>query len=178
MCPNFLKVHDAERWVAGAELPSGVVRAAFEYAAERNVPLAGFLGDECVTLRMTPELEVRQLSRICFLQAVNLYAPEFWELNCFLLAVALTGGVAAGDLTCKLSLKLNAHMLHMYLLMPHGAAFYHQAGLSKRDPRCMHDYGPKSDAIQYALTETVNVHSVCLPTVWPGCLAERVLCWM
>lgn len=54
-------VPDAERWVAGAELPAGVVRAAFEFAAERNVPLAGFLGDECVTLKMTPELEVRRV---------------------------------------------------------------------------------------------------------------------
>lgn len=42
-----------------------MVRAAFEFAAERDVPLAGFLGDECVTLRMTPELEVCQLSRFC-----------------------------------------------------------------------------------------------------------------
>ena len=143
MCPNFLKVHDAERWVAGAELPSGVVRAAFEYAAERNVPLAGFLGDECVTLRMTPELEVRQLSRVCFLQAVISMHLIFRELKCFLSAVALTGGVAAGDLTSKLSVKLNAHMLHMYLLMPHGAAIFTSAGLSKRDPRCMQDCRPK-----------------------------------
>ena len=57
--PRSLKVPDAERLVAGAQLPPEVVRAAFEFAAERNVPLAGFLGDECVTLRMTPELEVR-----------------------------------------------------------------------------------------------------------------------
>jgi len=36
-----------------------VVRAAFEYAQARNVALAAFLGDECVTLQMHPELEVR-----------------------------------------------------------------------------------------------------------------------
>ncbi len=43
---------------AGAALPRAVVSAAFEYAGATGVPLAGFLGDECVTLRMTPELEV------------------------------------------------------------------------------------------------------------------------
>ncbi len=43
---------------AGAALPRAVVSAAFEFASATGVPLAGFLGDECVTLRMTPELEV------------------------------------------------------------------------------------------------------------------------
>ena len=47
---------------AGAMLPRAVVSAAFEYAAATGVPLAGFLGDECVTLRMTPELEVLPLT--------------------------------------------------------------------------------------------------------------------
>ena len=36
-----------------------MVRAAFEYAQETETPLCAFLGDECVTLRMTEELLVR-----------------------------------------------------------------------------------------------------------------------
>ena len=40
-------------------MPPDVVRAAFQYAQERNVPLAAFLGDDCATLQMHPELEVR-----------------------------------------------------------------------------------------------------------------------
>lgn len=50
---------------AGPDLPADVVRAAFEYAQERQVPLAAFLGDECATLQMHPELEVCLVSFIC-----------------------------------------------------------------------------------------------------------------
>ena len=45
-------------------MPPDVVRAAFEYAQERNVPLAAFLGDDCATLQMHPELEVRHPLRM------------------------------------------------------------------------------------------------------------------
>lgn len=34
-----------------------VVRAAFEFSAQHDVPVCGFLGEECVTHRMHPELE-------------------------------------------------------------------------------------------------------------------------
>lgn len=34
-----------------------VVRAAFEFSAAHNVPVCGFLGEECVTHAMHPELE-------------------------------------------------------------------------------------------------------------------------
>ena len=44
---------------AGKALSQKVVRAAFEYAQETETPLCAFLGDECVTLRMTKELLVR-----------------------------------------------------------------------------------------------------------------------
>ena len=47
------------RAMPGPDMPPDVVRAAFQYAQERNVPLAAFLGDECATLQMHPELEVR-----------------------------------------------------------------------------------------------------------------------
>ena len=43
----------------GRNLPRTVVREAFAYAEERGVPLCAFLGDTCVTLRMTDELRVR-----------------------------------------------------------------------------------------------------------------------
>ena len=38
-------------------LDEAVVRAAFEYSLQQDVPLCGFLGDDCVTARMHPELE-------------------------------------------------------------------------------------------------------------------------
>lgn len=43
--------------VAGAQLDEEVVRRAFEYSLEHGIPLCGFLGEECVTLEMAPELE-------------------------------------------------------------------------------------------------------------------------
>jgi hypothetical protein len=43
--------------IAGATLPEDVVRAAFEFSAAHDVPLCGFLGEECVTHKMHPELE-------------------------------------------------------------------------------------------------------------------------
>ena len=49
--------------IAGPDLPSSVVRAGFEYAQEHGVPLCAFLGDECATLQMHPELEVHPHSR-------------------------------------------------------------------------------------------------------------------
>ncbi|DBA90100.1 TPA: hypothetical protein ACH3X1_003418 [Trebouxia sp. C0004] len=47
----------------GLRLPSvylekSIVRAAFEYSIRENVSLSGFLGDECVTMRYTPEIQV------------------------------------------------------------------------------------------------------------------------
>ncbi|KAL0018066.1 hypothetical protein WJX77_011460 [Trebouxia sp. C0004] len=46
----------------GLRLPSvylekSIVRAAFEYSIRENVSLSGFLGDECVTMRYTPEIQ-------------------------------------------------------------------------------------------------------------------------
>ena len=43
--------------IAGGTLPEDVVRAAFEFSAAHDVPLCGFLGEECVTHKMHPELE-------------------------------------------------------------------------------------------------------------------------
>ena len=43
--------------IAGGALPADVVRAAFEFSAAHDVPLCGFLGEECVTHKMHPELE-------------------------------------------------------------------------------------------------------------------------
>jgi hydroxymethylpyrimidine pyrophosphatase-like HAD family hydrolase len=46
------------RVVAGDALPPEVVRAAFLYSNDRGIPLCGFLGEECITTKMTPELRV------------------------------------------------------------------------------------------------------------------------
>ena len=43
---------------AGVYLEKSIVRAAFEYSIRENVSLSGFLGDECVTMRHTPEIQV------------------------------------------------------------------------------------------------------------------------
>ncbi len=43
---------------AGVYLEKSIVRAAFEYSLRENVSLSGFLGDECVTMRHTPEIQV------------------------------------------------------------------------------------------------------------------------
>lgn len=43
---------------AGVYLKKSIVRAAFEYSIRENVSLSGFLGDECVTMRYTPEIQV------------------------------------------------------------------------------------------------------------------------
>ncbi len=45
------------RLIAGGQLPMDVVRSAFEFSAEHDVPVCGFLGEECVTHKMHPELE-------------------------------------------------------------------------------------------------------------------------
>lgn len=42
----------------GKNLEHDVVRQAFLWALENDVPLQGFTGDDAVTLRMEPELEV------------------------------------------------------------------------------------------------------------------------
>lgn len=45
-------------WIAGPDLSSELVHAAFKYSLEKGMPLAAFLGDTCATLEMQPELEV------------------------------------------------------------------------------------------------------------------------
>ncbi len=44
---------------AGKDLPPKVVEEGFRFSTEQRVPLAGFLGDTCVTLFLTDELEAR-----------------------------------------------------------------------------------------------------------------------
>ena len=51
-------------WPAGKSLPPAVVRMGFDYSMQHDVPLAGFLGDECITLKMTPELEVSSVASL------------------------------------------------------------------------------------------------------------------
>lgn len=34
------------------------MKAAFEYSVREDVTLCGFLGDDCVTLKHTPEIQV------------------------------------------------------------------------------------------------------------------------
>ena len=48
----------------GPDLPLPIVKLAFQYASDCNVPLAAFLGDDTVTLKMHPELEARSLPRL------------------------------------------------------------------------------------------------------------------
>ena len=38
-------------------LAAPVVLLCFEHAYENDIPICAFLGDECVTIKMTPELE-------------------------------------------------------------------------------------------------------------------------
>ena len=45
------------RLIAGGTLPADVVRAAFEFSAAHDVPVCGFLGEQCVTNKLHPELE-------------------------------------------------------------------------------------------------------------------------
>ena len=54
-----LAVHgSAGQLLPGYRLNPEVVRAAFQYATETDTPLCAFLGDDCATLRMHPELQV------------------------------------------------------------------------------------------------------------------------
>ncbi|GAB4817962.1 hypothetical protein N2152v2_005008 [Parachlorella kessleri] len=43
--------------VAAGELPSAVVREAFVFAETHGIPICGFLGEECVTIELHPEIE-------------------------------------------------------------------------------------------------------------------------
>ncbi|KAK9806969.1 hypothetical protein WJX72_008996 [[Myrmecia] bisecta] len=53
-----LAVHGARgQLLPGKDMPPAVVAQAFKYSLEHDVPLSAFLGDECVTLKMAPELE-------------------------------------------------------------------------------------------------------------------------
>ena len=45
----------------GSRLCPNVVRTAFQYAMDTDTPLCAFLGDDCATMRMHPELQVRLL---------------------------------------------------------------------------------------------------------------------
>jgi hypothetical protein len=52
-----LAVHGRDgRQLSDAALPRGVVAAAFEWAAAARVSCVAFLGDECATLELTPDL--------------------------------------------------------------------------------------------------------------------------
>lgn len=42
--------------IAGGEVEPEVVRAAFQFAAASNIAVCGFLGETCVTIRMTAEV--------------------------------------------------------------------------------------------------------------------------
>lgn len=43
--------------VAGAHLPPEIIESAYMYAHAHNLAVVGFLGEECITPRMTPEVE-------------------------------------------------------------------------------------------------------------------------
>lgn len=45
------------KFVTGGQLDVDIARRAFEFAEQHNVPICGFLGDTCMTIRMHPELE-------------------------------------------------------------------------------------------------------------------------
>lgn len=64
-------------YCAGKDLPPSIVRSAFQYAAEMRVPLCAFLGDTCVTLELTDELQV---SGRC---SIQMSSPSS-ELSCYL----------------------------------------------------------------------------------------------
>ncbi|BDA50944.1 probable endoribonuclease YbeY at N-terminal half [Coccomyxa sp. Obi] len=53
-----LAVHGKDgRLLPGKDLPPSIVRSAFQYSTDMRVPLCAFLGDTCVTLEMTDELQ-------------------------------------------------------------------------------------------------------------------------
>ncbi len=43
---------------AGVYLAKSIVQAAFEYSIKEDISLCGFLGDDCVTMKHTPEIQV------------------------------------------------------------------------------------------------------------------------
>ena len=45
-------------WCAGMYLEASIVKAAFEYSSREDVTLCAFLGDDCVTLKHTQEIQV------------------------------------------------------------------------------------------------------------------------
>lgn len=80
-----------------------VVRAAWEFAAAHDVPVCGFLEEECVTHKMHPELEElhhRRVQCVCVLwQAVCLRG---WR-SCTIggAAAAVAGNVSQGWRSCS-----------------------------------------------------------------------------
>lgn len=70
-------------WCVGVYLEASIVRAAFEYSLREDVSLSGFLGDDCVTLKHTPELQVQPAVERCFVLRAKLaqsYCPlEAWD---------------------------------------------------------------------------------------------------
>lgn len=55
----------------GVYLKESIIRAGFEYATREQVPLCGFLGDDCVTLQHTPEIQVYQLRLVTLSRTEN-----------------------------------------------------------------------------------------------------------
>ena len=74
-CSTAICVSVSVWWCAGVYLEASIVKAAFEYSLREDVSLCGFLGDDCITMKHTPEIQVQycqQLERYIGLGAVKL----------------------------------------------------------------------------------------------------------
>lgn len=73
-----------------------MVEEGFRFSTDQRVPLAGFLGDTCVTLFLTDELEARSTSLLLLIYAfpdgVRLKQPDIClsALLCFSVKAVLT----------------------------------------------------------------------------------------
>ena len=71
-------------WYAGVYLEDSIVKAAFEYSVREDVTLCAFLGDDCITLKHTPEIQVTSAIE----QACCLEAPADCNYSSFLSCLA------------------------------------------------------------------------------------------
>ena len=80
---SFFRADD--RCGVGKNLDSDVVREAFLWSLKNDVPLQGFTGDEAVTLKMQPELEVRLCALVHWFPAINVMQASLDQNNWFIM---------------------------------------------------------------------------------------------
>lgn len=55
------------------------MKAAFEYSLREDVSLCGFLGDDCITMKHTPEIQVLLTAEQCLALELSLSFSK-WEV--------------------------------------------------------------------------------------------------